>query len=94
MESYQWTRAFYVSCLLAEKQHHEPDDLICLSIEHQEPVTLKILRLLQNQPLSPMQKEVVLLLAQGFSNEKIGERLHIKVNTVKDYISTLFPTGY
>jgi DNA-binding CsgD family transcriptional regulator len=72
------------------KQHNEPDDLICLSIEHQEPLTLIILRMLQNQALSPMQKEVALLVAQGFSNEKVGERLHIKITTVKDYISTLF----
>jgi DNA-binding CsgD family transcriptional regulator len=73
-----------------DKQNNEPRDLICMSIEHQEPLTLKILRMLQNLPLSPMQKEVALLLAQGLSNEKIGEQLHIKVTTVKDYISALF----
>jgi ATP/maltotriose-dependent transcriptional regulator MalT len=30
------------------------------------------------------------LLAQGFSNEKIGERLHIKLTTVKDHIGKIF----
>jgi DNA-binding CsgD family transcriptional regulator len=73
-----------------DKQNNEPGDLICMSIEQQEPLTLKILRMLQNLPLSPMQKEVALLMAQGLSNEKIGERLHIKLTTVKDYISALF----
>lgn len=44
----------------------------------------------QNLPLSPTQKEVAVLLAQGFSNEKIGERLHIKLTTVKDHIGKIF----
>ncbi|MCX7098932.1 MAG: helix-turn-helix transcriptional regulator [Methylococcales bacterium] len=67
-----------------------PGGLIGITIEHQEPALLKILRALQLLPLSPMQKEVCLLLAQGYSNEKIGERLHIKLTTVKDHVSKLF----
>ena len=61
-----------------------------MTIEHQEPLTLKILRTMQGLPLSPVQKQVALLLAQGISNEKIGERLNIKLTTVKDHISKIF----
>ena len=61
-----------------------------MTVEHQEPIVLKILRALQNLPLSPTQKEVAVLLVQGFSNEKIGERLHIKLSTVKDHIGKIF----
>jgi DNA-binding NarL/FixJ family response regulator len=73
-----------------DKQNNEPGGLIGMTVEHQEPIVLKILRALQNQPLSPTQKEVAVLLAQGFSNEKIGERMHIKLTTVKDHIGKIF----
>lgn len=72
------------------KQNNEPGGLVGMTIEHQEPLVLKILRAMQNLPLSPTQKEVALLLAQGFSSEKIGERLHIKLTTVKDHIRKIF----
>jgi len=71
-------------------QNNEPGGLIGMTVEHQEPTLLKILRALQNLPLSPTQKEVAALLAQGFSNEKIGERLHIKLSTVKDHVGKVF----
>jgi hypothetical protein len=51
--------------------------LIIISIEHHEPQTLKILRAMQKLPLSPSQKRVTLLLAQGKSNEEISCQLHI-----------------
>jgi ATP/maltotriose-dependent transcriptional regulator MalT len=41
-------------------------------------------------PLSPVQKQVAALLAQGCSNEKIGQHLHIKLTTVKDHIRKIF----
>ena len=70
--------------------NNEPGGLVGMTIEHQEPLALKILRVMQNLPLSPTQKEVALLLAQGISSEKIGERLHIKLTTVKDHIGKIF----
>lgn len=71
-------------------QSHESGGLVGMTIEHQEPLVLKILRALQKMPLPPNQKEVALLLAQGVSSEKIGERLHIKLSTVKDHIVKIF----
>jgi DNA-binding CsgD family transcriptional regulator len=68
----------------------EPGGLIGVTIQHQEPQALKILRALKDLPLSPAQKEVALLLAQGLSNLEIGQRLHIKHTTVKDHIGKIF----
>jgi len=73
-----------------DKQNPEPGGLIGLTIEHQEPLPLKLLRAMQHLPLSPTQKEVALLVAQGVSSEKIGERLHIKPTTVKDHVGKIF----
>jgi len=73
-----------------DSQNKEPGSLIGMTIEHLEPVILRLLRAIQNLPLSPAQKGVALLVAQGFSSDKIGERLHIKLNTVKDHISKIF----
>ncbi len=72
------------------RHNNEPGAMIGMTIEHQEPMVLKIIRAMKNLPISPMQKEVALLLAQGLSSEKIGERLHIKLTTVKDHICKLF----
>jgi ATP/maltotriose-dependent transcriptional regulator MalT len=73
-----------------ERLSQEPGRMISMTIEHQEPLVLKILRTMQGLPLSPVQKQVALLLAQGFSNELIGERLNIKLTTVKDHVSKIF----
>ena len=73
-----------------DSQNKEPGGLVGITIKHLEPVILRLLRAIQNLPLSPAQKGVALLVAQGFSSDKIGERLHIKLNTVKDHISNIF----
>ncbi|MDD5322007.1 MAG: helix-turn-helix transcriptional regulator [Methylococcales bacterium] len=73
-----------------DSQNKEPGGLVGMTIEHLEPVILRLLRAMQNLPLSPAQKGVALLVAQGFSSDKIGEHLYIKLNTVKDHISNIF----
>ncbi|CAG7857532.1 hypothetical protein MCAMS1_02396 [biofilm metagenome] len=73
-----------------DKDNREPGSLIGITIEHHEPQTLKLLRALKNLPLSPVQKEVALLMAQGIPSENIGIRLHIKYNTVKDHVRKIF----
>lgn len=73
-----------------DRQNHEPGGLIGMTVEHQEPLVLKILRALQHLPLSPTQKEVAALLAQGLSSVMIGARLHIKPTTVKDHVGKIF----
>lgn len=65
-------------------------DMIGLTVEHREPLKLKILRGLRHQPLSPAQKEVALQLAQGEPFESIGKRLNIKPTTVKDHVRKIY----
>jgi DNA-binding CsgD family transcriptional regulator len=72
------------------KLNNEPGGLIGISIEHQEPQDLAVLRALKNVALSPAQKQVALMLTQGLSNEHIGQKLHIKPSTVKDHIHKIF----
>ncbi|HPF59856.1 MAG TPA: helix-turn-helix transcriptional regulator [Candidatus Competibacteraceae bacterium] len=73
-----------------DKQNSEPGSLVGMTIKHQEPITLKILRAMCNLPLSPMQREVTLLLAQGVLFEQISQRLHIKLTTVKDHADKIY----
>ncbi len=82
-------RFCFHTCWL-NKQNNGPGAMIGITVEHQEPLVLKILRGLQNLPLSPVQKQVALLLAQGISNDKIGEHLNIKLSTVKDHVRKTF----
>lgn len=65
-------------------------DLIGIALEHREPVLIKLLRSVRSLPLSPTQKEVAILLAQGAPYESIGRSLGIKTTTVKDHVSKIY----
>ncbi len=39
--------------------------------------------------LTPREREVLILLADGLSNHQIGEQLHLSPSTIKDYVSTV-----
>jgi len=41
-------------------------------------------------PLTSREVEILGLLAQGYSNQKIAERLYVSINTVKTHVSNLF----
>ncbi|MFZ4704043.1 MAG: helix-turn-helix transcriptional regulator [Candidatus Methylumidiphilus sp.] len=73
-----------------DRQNGEPGGLIGVTIEHQEPLTLHILRQLKDWPLSTSQREVCLLLAQSRSQEYIAGHLHIKLSTVKDHVRKVY----
>lgn len=81
---------FIFTAYWLDKANREPGDLIGVTIEYQEPLSLRLLRALKDAPLPPVQKEVALLVAQGVSTDKIGEQLHIKYTTVKDHIRKIF----
>ncbi|MEQ1559559.1 MAG: helix-turn-helix transcriptional regulator [Methyloglobulus sp.] len=72
-----------------DKQNKEPGGLIGIMIEHQEPLSLHLLRNLQQEPLSVTQREVALMLALGHSHVHIGQHLHIKLTTVRDHIQKI-----
>lgn len=40
--------------------------------------------------LTPREKEVLELLARGFTNMEIAERLHISKHTVKNHVSNIY----
>ena len=47
-------------------------------------------RLKQQFALSERELEVIPLLVEGMSNQKIGEHLHISVNTVKSHVNNIY----
>ena len=68
----------------------EAQGLIGVTVEHREPAALRLLRCIGELPLSPGQMEVCLLLAQSHSHESIGQRLNIKLSTVKDHTRKIY----
>ncbi|ESS71433.1 response regulator [Methyloglobulus morosus KoM1] len=73
-----------------DRQNQESGGVVGMTIEHQEPLEIKILRALQDLSLSPVQQQVAAMLAQSCSNEQICQRLHIKLPTTKDHIRKIF----
>ncbi len=41
-------------------------------------------------PLTAREREILQLMAQGYSNQKIADRLYVSINTIKTHISNLF----
>jgi DNA-binding CsgD family transcriptional regulator len=70
--------------------NREPSGLIGVTVEHREPVVLHLLRGAKKLPLSPMQREVCLLLAQNHTQESVARHLHIKLTTAKDHIRKIY----
>ena len=55
--------------------------LIGITISHQEPMPIRLMRSIERLSLSPRRAEVCLLMANGASIEKIAERLGISKHT-------------
>ena len=64
--------------------------LVAVTVQHQEPVPLVMLRKLHAAGLSARQKEVALLLASGRSFDEIATTLHISHATAKDYAQRIY----
>lgn len=73
-----------------DRQGPDPGGMIGVTVEHREPSVLRILRGMRDLPLSPVQREVCLLLAQNHSQESITQRLNIRPTTVKDHVRKLY----
>ncbi|MBA2491168.1 MAG: helix-turn-helix transcriptional regulator [Gammaproteobacteria bacterium] len=73
--------------------HHapQPASLIGITIKHQEPLPLKLLRQLERlPPLSSRQTQVCLLLAAGHSRPAIARRLDISDHTAITYTRQVY----
>ncbi len=71
--------------------HYPADDaLIGVTIEHQEPLRLKLLRNMQIRGLSAREQEVCLALADGLSQPAIATCLKISTQTVVTYIRRIY----
>ena len=87
-------RAYYLEqpdfeiCELAHQR--SKNSLVGIVIQFQEPFPLKLLRNMQDLPLSPREKEVCLLIAEGLSHPEIGNRLTITVTTVKSLVESVY----
>lgn len=69
---------------------HAPDALIGVQIRRQEPMVLRLSQAMQRLSLSPQQREVGLLLAQGKSNPEIAGALGVSLNTANYHVKQLF----
>lgn len=74
-------RAYWLDAAEPGAQKDGSGPAVLISIRYREPVALKLLRRLQDFPLSPRQREVALWLAQGVTLRAIGRRLHISERT-------------
>ncbi len=77
---------FVFSAYWLNKLNREPGKLIGITIQHQEPQDLVVMRALKDSGLSPVQQQVCLCVTQGLSNEQIGKKLSIRLSTVKDHV--------
>lgn len=60
---------------------HSPQDVVGITIAHEEPLPVQLVRRLGDLPLSPRQAEICVMLATGLTNEAIAERLGISRHT-------------
>ena len=67
-----------------------PDALIGVQIRRQEMTLLRLSQAMHGLALSPQQKEVGLLLAQGRSNPQIAGALGVSLNTANYHVKQLF----
>ncbi|MEP7085613.1 MAG: helix-turn-helix transcriptional regulator, partial [Betaproteobacteria bacterium] len=68
----------------------DADALIGVQVRRQEPMVLRLSQAMQRLALSPQQREVGLLLAQGKSNPEIAGALGVSLNTANYHVKQLF----
>ena len=63
---------------------------IGVTIQYQEPLALKAMRLSKKLALSPKQVQVCALLCAGYSYQKIAQHQQVSYHTVTDHVRKLF----
>ena len=64
--------------------------LVGVRIQRQEPMILRFVQAMGRLPLSPQQREIALMIAQGKSNQEMAEGLGVSGNTIAYHIKQLF----
>ena len=73
-----------------DDDYQAADAPVGVRIQRQEPMILRFVQAMGRLPLSPQQREIALLIAQGKSNQEIAEGLGVSGNTVAYHIKQLF----
>lgn len=84
-----WGR-FSMRCYLLGDQPEDATSLIGLQVKRLESMALRLTEAMHHLQLSPQQREVALLLAQGRSNPEIATALNVTRNTAIYHIKQLF----
>ena len=84
-----WGR-FLLSAYALDDDGDTPVSRAAIHIRRQQPMILKLAEAMGAFDLSPQQREVALLLAQGRSNQQIGVAMNVSGNTVNYHIKQLF----
>ncbi len=84
-----WGR-FLLSAYALDGDGTAPVSRAAIHIRRQQPMILKLAEAMGSFDISPQQREVALLLAQGRSNQQIGAALNVSGNTVNYHIKQLF----
>jgi DNA-binding CsgD family transcriptional regulator len=84
-----WGRHFMRAYWLSEDPR-APDALVGVRIQRQEPMILRFVQVMGRLPLSPQQREIALMIAQGKSNQEMAEGLGVSGNTIAYHIKQLF----
>ena len=84
-----WGR-FLLSAYALDGDGAAPVSRAAIHIRRQQPMILKLAAAMGTFDISPQQREVALLLAQGRSNQQIGAALNVSGNTVNYHVKQLF----
>lgn len=85
----RWGRHVMRACWLDDAPH-STHALVGVRIQRQEPMILRFVEAMGRLALSPQQREIALLIAQGRSNPEIAEGLGVSGNTVAYHVKQLF----
>lgn len=67
-----------------------PDGLLAVMLHHREPLSLALMRAMKKTSLSTKQREVMLLLAEGGSQQQIAQRMGVSQNTATYHVRQLY----
>jgi DNA-binding CsgD family transcriptional regulator len=84
-----WGR-FTVTAFRLDDERGRRGTQIALLIRREEPKALSLVRGAGNSELSPQQREVALLLAQGRTNPEIAEALGLTLNTASYHVKQVY----